>query len=397
MKSPLFYWIVAALVLMGAGYLRFHLLRNPEYELGFDEKVYVAYVERLEERGVGAYPTLFRDYIEQVTKGDQVFLPPSRAGFLLPAWLIVKFTQWDTYEVLRKISAAASWFFVVAGFLFARRWVTPRMSLAVLALLACAPLQIHLAQYAFIDSMAELWALVTVASAWECLRQSGRMAWAVIAGLGALALLLTKQELAVFVGIGLLGPLLLGKRLGLTTDRRPCMVALICGCGVGTLALILMAGSTSLLLSTFDIYFARMQTHPYAIATGDGPWHRYLLEYLLINPLVFLLAMAGIFRGRLLGATGKYWLLFTVVIYAVMCSVRNGMALRYTSIWDFPLALFAVAGIASLTTRLRRPTLWAGALTGFVCLYGVWQYKIIFFEMYDTDLRYMLQKVRILK
>ena len=391
------YWLLAALLLALGGYLRFHLLRNPEFELGFDEKVYVAYVERLEERGISAYPTLFRDYIEQVTKGEYVFLPPSRAGYLLPAWAIVKLNPWVNYAVLRKVSAAASWLFMLVGFLFARRWVTPRMSLAVLALLACAPLQIHLAQYAFIDSMAELWALVTVAAVWECLRQPRRIGWAVATGLGALALLLTKQELAIFVGVFLVGALLLAKRLGLTTDRRPCAVALVGAGLVGTLALLLMAGGAADLLATFRIYFERMQTHPYAIATGDGPWHRYLLEYLLINPLVFLLALAGIFRGQLSGGTGKYWLLFFVTTYAVMCSVRNGMSLRYTSMWDFPLALFAVAGIASLTTHLRRPTLWAAAFTGFVCLSSLRQYGVIFRELYDTDPRYMLRAVRILK
>ena len=53
MNRPFLYWLLAVLVLVGGGYLRFHLLRNPAYELGFDEKVYVAYVERLEERGIG--------------------------------------------------------------------------------------------------------------------------------------------------------------------------------------------------------------------------------------------------------------------------------------------------------------------------------------------------------
>jgi 4-amino-4-deoxy-L-arabinose transferase-like glycosyltransferase len=397
MHRPFVYWAVAALLLACAGYLRFHLLRNPEFELGFDEKVYVAYVERLEERGLGAYPSLFHDYVEQVTKGDYVFLPPSRAGYLVPAWAIVKLTHRDTYEVLRMLSAAATWLFMLAGFLFARRWVTPRMSLAVLALLACAPLQIHLAQYAFIDSMAELWALVTVAAAYECLRQPHRAGWAVAAGLGAVALFLTKQELAIFVGVFLVCALLLAKRLGFSGDRRPCAVALLCASLVGVFALILMAGGISELLATFRIYFERMQTHPYAMATGDGPWHRYLLEYLLITPLVFLLALAGIFRGQPSGGTGKYWLLFLVTTYAVMCSLRNGMSLRYTSMWDFPLALFAVAGIASLTTRLRRPTLWAAAVTGFVCFLSLRQYDVIFRELYDTDPRYMLRAVRILK
>jgi hypothetical protein len=180
-------------------------------------------------------------------------------------------------------------------------------------------------------------------------------------------------------------------------DRRPAALSLACGCLAGAVALIVLAGSMSNLLQTFRIYFEGAQTLPYTIATGDGPWHRYLLEHLLVNPLVFLLALAAIFRGQPSGGLGRYWMLFLVTTYVVMCSIPNGMNLRHTAMWDFPLALFAVAGIASLTSRLRRPTLWAVALTGFVCFTGLRQYGTIFRELYDTDPRFMLRAVRILK
>ena len=34
----------------------------------------------------------------------------------------------------------------------------------------------------------------------------------------------------------------------------------------------------------------------YAIATGDGPWYRYLLDLLTISPLVFLLGMGTVWQ-----------------------------------------------------------------------------------------------------
>ncbi|MDR3406733.1 MAG: hypothetical protein P4L99_29880 [Chthoniobacter sp.] len=397
MQRPLLYWLLAALLLAGGGYYRFRLVRNPDFELGFDEKVYVAYVERLQERGVGGYPSLFREYPGEVAKAPYVYLPPSRVGYLLPAWAIARLTQWSAYEALRFVSAAASWLFMLVGFLFARRWVTPRMSLAVLALLACAPLQIHLSQYAFIDGVASLWVIVAAAAARECLRQPGRIGWAVATGFGAFALLLTKQETAVFVALFFVCALLFGKRLGFTSRCWPCAVALGAAMLGGLLALFVLAGGIADFVATMRTYFELAQNLPYSIATGDGPWQRYLLEYLLIEPLVFLLALAGIFRGQFKDGTGRYWLLFFVTTYVVMCSIPNGMNLRFTAMWDFPLALFAVVGISSLTTRLRHPVWWAAALTGFVCFMSLRQYGTIFHELYDTDPRFMLRAVRILK
>ncbi len=393
-RRSILYWSVAVLLLALGAYLRFQLHRSPDFEPGFDEKVYVAYVERLEDRGITAYPSLFHDYVLEVAKADTVYLPPSRFGYIAPAWALTKIVHWEAYESLRIVSAAASWLFTLVGFLFARRWITPRRAIAVLAFLACDPLQIHLSQYAFIDSVAALWALVAVAATWESFREPLSPRWAVIAGSGAFALLLTKQEIAAFVGIFLFVALLLGKRFSLTTDRLSISVALASACLAAAVALTLLAGGATDLLDTFHIYLERSKTLPYAIATGDGPWHRYLLELLLTNPLVFLFALAGILRGQLPGSLGKYWLIFLAATYAIMC---YGMNLRYTAMWDFPLALFAVAGIASLTLHLRRPTLYAALLAGLVSLTALRQYGTIFRQVYDPDPRFMLQAVRILK
>ena len=65
--------------------------------------------------------------------------------------------------------------------------------------------------------------------------------------------------------------------------------------------------------------------------------------------------------------------------------------------WDFPLALFAVQGIASLTAALRWRAVWAGALVALLCFTALRNYGTIFRGLYDTDLRFMLRAVRILK
>lgn len=396
MPRSIVYWSLVVLVALFGAFFRFKLHRNPDYEPGFDEKVYVAYVDRLAANGIASYPSVFHDYIEQVSKAEFVFLPPSRAGFIVPAWALTRVTKWNSYEALRIVSAAGTWLLAIAGFLFARRWVTPRMALAVLGLLMCAPLQIHLSQWAFIDGLAAFWVLLTVGSVWECLQQPRRIGWAIATSIGAFGLLVTKQEIFAFIGLFLIVALLLAKRLGFSTNRWPAFIAIACASILGTLTLILIAGGVSPFLETFRIYFERSQNLPYAIATGDGPWNRYLMELVLVSPLVFLLALCGIFRGQPAGSVGRYWLLFLVTTYLIMCNVRYGMNLRYTAMWDFPLALFAVMAISSLTTRRKRPTLWAAALTGIVCLATFRQYNAIFRELYDPVPEYMLRAVRIM-
>jgi hypothetical protein len=73
------------------------------------------------------------------------------------------------------------------------------------------------------------------------------------------------------------------------------------------------------------------------------------------------------------------------------------MTIRHTAMWDFPLALFAVQCIAALPARLHLRWLWAAALVGLVCFTELRQYGTIFRGLYDTDLRFMLRAVHILK
>jgi len=402
-SRPIVYWSVVVFMMIFGAYFRFKLHRDPNFPINFDEQVYVAYVDRLAEHGITSYPSVFHDYVERVSKAEIVFLPPSRAGYVVPAWALTKLTKWNSYEALRMVSAMGSFLFAMAGFFFARRWVTSRMALAVLGLLVCAPLQIHLSQFAFIDGVAAFWTLLTVASVWECFQQPRRIGWALTAGFGAWGLLITKQEIAVFVALFLIVALVLGKRLGFSTDRRPAFIALASGGILGVFALVLMAGGVSVFWETFRIYIERSPQIPYAIATGDGPWNRYLIELFILSPLVILLALCGIFRGQPTGSVGRYWLLFLVTTYVVMCNVQYGMNLRYTAMWDFPLALFAVMAISSLTTRRRRPMIWAATLTGVVCLVTFRQYNVIFrdnaiaHDLYDPLPEFMLRAVRILK
>lgn len=397
MPHRLSYWLSALAIFIFACALRIGVWHPAEIEPGFDEQVYVRYVGQLETLGWTGFPEIVRTYIVEVQQAEFVYLPPLRIGYLFPAWALEKLAGCPTYQALRLVSALASCAFALAGFLFARRWVTPKRALAVLALLACAPLQIHLGQYAFIDALAGLWAMLTVGCLWESLQQPRHAGWLAGTAASFFVLCCTKQETAVFVSVFLFPALLVARRAGFaeTRWRQFCALALA---GLSALAMLaLLSGGVRPLIEAFTIYQERAQTLPYSILTGDGPWHRYLLEYLLINPLVFLLAVGFALRGDLDGRRNVFLLGFIVLTGVVMTSIPNGMNIRHTVMWDFPLALFAVQSAATLAARRQRRLLWATAIIALVCYSELRLYGTIFRGLYDTDPRFMLKAVRILK
>lgn len=396
-RRQISYWVCALAVFAIGCLLRVRVWHPADYSPGFDEEVYLDYVEQLRSRGLAGFPEIVGTYIVEVQKAETVFLPPLRVGYILPAHGLARLFSLPVYEALRLVSAFASCLFALTGFLFVRRWFGPNKALAVLALLACAPLQIHLAQFAFIDAPAGLWAILTIGCLWESLQQPRHRGWLLAAATSFLGLCCTKQETAVFVGVFLCVAVAAARRLGFAETRWRQGVALALA-GLFALALLAaLSGGPRPLAEAFTIYHERARTLPYSIITGDGPWHRYLIEYLLVNPLVFLLAVGFVFRGDLAGARNLFLLLFVAITGVVMTSIPNGMNIRHTVMWDFPLAIFAVQSAATLAAKWRAPLLCATALVGLVCVTELRQYATIFRGLYDTDPRFMLRAVRILK
>jgi hypothetical protein len=398
MRNRLIYWLSALAIFLFGCVLRLAVWHPAGYQPGFDEQVYVSYVEQLDANGVSGFPGIVKNYISEVQKAEFVYLPPFRIAYTLPAWMLAHLFHCDNYQALRIVSALASCAFVLAGFFFARRWLSPRQALAALGLLAFAPLQIHLGQFAFIDAVAGFWAILAVACTWESLQQPRHPGWLASAALSFFGLCLAKQETATFIAIFLFLALVAARPLHWSAEY-PWRQALAMGLAglAGVILLAALSGGLAPMLEAFSIYRERAKTLPYTIQTGDGPWHRYLLEYLLINPLAFLLAVGFAFRADFELKVNAYFLALFAVTGVVMTSIPYGMNIRHTVMWDLPLALFAVQCIAALTVRAGRSIFWAVALAGLVCFTELRQYGTIFRGLYDTDLRFMLKAVNILK
>jgi 4-amino-4-deoxy-L-arabinose transferase-like glycosyltransferase len=397
MPQRLLYWLCALAIFVFGSVLRLRVWHPAEYQPGFDEQVYISYVEQLNDKGWTGFPEIVGTYIVEVQKAEFVYLPPLRVAYIGAAWALGKSFGMSSYEALRLVSALASCLFALAGFLFARRWLTPKKALAVLELLACAPLQIHLGQFAFIDALAGLWAVLTVGCLWESLQQPRHWGWLAGAAGSFFGLCCTKQETAVFVGLFLFVALVAARRAGWSPAPWRQAAALALAGLLSVTILAVLSGGLRPLAEAFTIYHERAKELPYSILTGDGPWYRYLLEHLLVNPLVFVLAVGFVLRGNLAGKQNTFLVLFVVITGAVMTSIPNGMNIRHTVMWDFPLALFAVQCAATLAAKSRHRLICATAIVGLVCFSELRQYGTIFRGLYDTDPRFMLRAVRILK
>jgi hypothetical protein len=148
------------------------------------------------------------------------------------------------------------------------------------------------------------------------------------------------------------------------------------------------------------VRLAKAQTLTYAIKTGDGPWHRYLVDMLIVSPLVLILAIGGFFTQLRKDRAYLFLAAFVVLTYALMCNVKYAMNLRYATIWELPLCALAVAQIGDVTKIFgRRQALAMGIIVVALCAYGLRQYLVFFadFRLYELVTEGLLRAVKILK
>lgn len=384
--------------------------------VGFDENLYKAYVEKLDAVGVAAYPEIAHEYVVRQRETEKAFLPPTRFLYIFfaatwraafygdaPYTRVEKMEDVDhnpTLRSLRAVSALFTCLTLVVAAAFARRLAGDRAMLAVTALMACAPTQLHMSQHGLIDGFFAFWALTAVWLLWENLHAPNDSRW-LTAYAVTLGLMVLAKENSAFVTAALCGTIAIAHwaKWGRVTGRL--ILCTIAGPAIGLAVLVALAGGPEIFVATYQLLVTKAQTLRYAIATGDGPWYRYLVDLLLASPLILLLAVGAILHARREDKHLLYLAAFIACSYVFMCNVRYGMNLRYANMWDMPLRLLAVTQLGWFAARFpKREHLLFGLLIVGLCAFDLRQYQVLFVNFdrdYEMITSNLLQAVKMLK
>lgn len=367
--------------------------------MGFDEALYENYLRLLIDHGLGGYPDVVETYFEVQKRLIGSILPPTRFLYIFLAYLWHGAFGGERVAAFHAVSRVFAVATLLLGGLFARRLVGNRAGLAVFALLAFSPLEIHMAQHALVDGVFAFWAMLTLWAFWECLQQPGHRGWLAAYGAG-LALMVTCKENTFFVFVAILALMAANRWLRFGQITRSLLVATGLGplCGVAILANI--AGGLGPLCRVYLLSAPKNLTLPYAILTGDGPWYRYLIDLLTMSPLVLILGCATLLALRRGDRALAFLAIFIGVSYLIMCNLKYGMNLRYATIWDLPLRVLAVTQVGVLAARFgRRQAMAFGLMIAGLCAFDLSQYYrlAVAFPLYELIPRELLRAIHVLK
>ncbi len=405
-------WLLAVLILAAGLFLRVWPWAGFT-GTGFDEALYRDNVMRLDKVGLFNYPAICEFYLQDQRNPETITkLPPTRFFYIYAAWV------WKTVEfgdappasphtehfaqsdpALLSLHHVACLFSCLGLFVcgvMAWRMIGLRAMLPVLALLAFSPLQIHLAQHALIDGVFTFWAMLNLWLLWENLQRPNDRGLLIAIGLGLALMVLTKEN-SFFVYLALAGLVVINRWAKFGTVTTKLLLVSVAGPLLGLATLVVLAGGLPHFVEIYHLLVTKAETLTYAIKTGDGPWYRYLVDLMLLSPLVLVLAIGGVFTQVRGHRAYVYLLAFVGFSYAVMCNVRYGMNLRYASIWDFPLRALAGAQVTTLGARFgSRRNLVVGLLIAGLCAYDLHQYWLFFvhgslYELVTGGLLYVLK------
>jgi 4-amino-4-deoxy-L-arabinose transferase-like glycosyltransferase len=394
---------IAAVILLAGLALRILPCFGVPNRLTPDETYYMHDVALVKLVGPSQYAAIVEDYDKTQAGSDIVMLPPTRCMFILAGW------AWDAVfhsgikMSLRYVAATFSCLGLLLSGWFAFRLGGIRYALVVGALMAVAPMELVMAHRELMDGVFGFWALLTLWLLWENLQRPRRLGW--LAGYaGAIAFLVLTKENAFFVAValgGIIGTAALFPALNLGKVTWSTVAATAIGGLLGIAVLISISGGLGPLIETYRLLVTKAEKMDFAYMSGGGPWYRYIVDLMLVSPLVLLPAIGKIFALRLKDRQPIFLLLFVVFSCTVMVNVKNGMNLRYATMWDMPLRYLAAGTILQMAGAVRRwPITTAVILIGVIGAMELHQYVLIFVQNGVQDpitlyLMYALQIVRV--
>ncbi len=364
-----------------------------------DEYHYATYCRFLSHDGLGKYPFLTSYYLEEMYSGAAVSAPPTRFAHLATAALCHVVTGIEEHRSLAVVSMVSSMLLLAWCAFFASRILPSREAIAVVLLMACAPLRLHLGGKGLNDGFFTLWAMVSLGSLWFYLQPPNSRKWLALYAASLLILVMTKEN-SVFIWFAMVVLLVIAPWIGLSRPTAAAWRTTILAPMVAVTLLVLLAGGWGRFVEIYTAFVVKGNRNAFTVLTGDGPWYRYWLDLFMLSPLVVLLCFAGLGGLRLHQRPLVYLACFMAATWLGMLQLKYGGNLRYTAVWDFPMRVFVVVALAGWAARFgsRQRVLFLVAVLA-VSVQDLSQYYRIFMKhhVYEPTPEYMLRAMDVIK
>lgn len=351
--SPAYRWAIVALVFVVVSFLFLNPLQKSQFgSPSSDESYYCQYASLVVHKGEKAFHGLVSWY----ASSDEARMHPApvRVGYILLSALLFKLFGVESFSILGWVSTISFILFLYVCFYYARKHFDLDTALLTVLFLASSPLMLGLSRRALVDSPVNLlWGLAV----WlflDVLSKPNRFSYTCF--LMTLFIAITFKETSLILIPFFVMAGIIGRRKGAAIKTFQIWGIIICPLififlfygwiygGAGALKVAVMALAKT--------HFSSHYPNPYAIYYCSGPWFRYLLDFLLLTPIVTLLFIGYVgylyVHRMALDFKKMYFMLYFVYVYGILSSLAHSKVVRFVVNLEMVMGLFAVLMLAEV-------------------------------------------------
>ncbi len=325
-------------VVVLAGLLVLSSFNRVQFAPAADEGYYLGYATKIGSQGISGFAGLFQEYLSDTR--HWVFPNPLRIGFIALSALWLKIFGYSFIH-LAGMSLFFYLLFLLVSYYFSQKYFGRQLALFFVILLAFSPLQMAMARRALLESAVNFSYALSVWLFWEFLQSRSRKK--LVFFLAALTLSILIKETGILL-IFVFATFLLAKKFIFKKEVGVGEVAAILFVPPVLAGLVYWAlGCLSYVPATIKIILDSPKTNIYAIMFGSGPWYSSLIDYLILSPWVFILAIGFAFVYLMHNRDSQLpgYFIFILLVNLALLSIFT-KNVRYLIILDTPLRLFAV-------------------------------------------------------
>ena len=378
------------------------LIRNipalDDYYYRADEGTYLRQATAIKNEGITKIAGLTDAYIINANY-EQTFPHPLRVGHILLSSITL-----SIYDSIISLSYLSILFFVLIAitvFLFIKKWFDGRTAFIAASLVAVSPLLCGISERALADIDFTYFLLLSLFLFIDYIKNPNNRNQIFLMASISIAILF--KEVAIlflpFYAVVFLFVKEQKKELSLTKIATVLIIPLF----IAGIFLLGLVGSNRFFDFLAQFFAAIKKTDPYLTNFSSGPWYVYLIDFVILSPLVFL--MSAQFIGSYLFAEKKNLIVTICIafcIYFLLSFTLFPKDIRFGIIIDIIFRIFTALFIVNLIERFKLTSSLKSSilLVVFVLFIGIelLNYKELFLtnKIYDPASYYLFKAKRMI-
>ncbi len=314
-----------------------------------DEYFYLSYAQQISQTGLSGFKDLTTWYSQ--SEENRYHPSPLRAGYILLTVLFINIFG-ATFSALVILSFICFALSCLIFYHYAKKNFPEYIALFFVFFISASPLTLGMSHVALSESLIYL---LLGTSAWLFLDFLQRPTQRTLTILTSVLFfsLLVKETTCLFILFILIFSWIARKKFSIRIAKKDLLILTTVPPLLAVVFYIFLLGVKNFTLSIYSIYLTHFvdQANNYALYFSSGPWYRYLVDFMVITPVMTTIALG---YGFHLIVKEKpdwrviYFLIYSLTIFIPLSLLQHSKVVRFVVNLEMVIALFCAFAIAEI-------------------------------------------------